>query len=101
MYALRQIPSSPLTDARGLTLTEAFQRIMGLTGRAYRFTRTGRVMHLLMTDPPEADFLSHATNDVVARQEIMGLVCRHGLGEFEFMTDAQYERIVAGDGLVA
>ena len=69
MYTFRCIPSDRHTDARGLSLHEAFMRCMGLSGRAYRFTRTGGRMHLLLTNPPPdaPDFASDATNDSVAR----------------------------------
>jgi hypothetical protein len=95
MYTLRHIPPHRHTDARGLSLDEAFVRIVALAGRQFMFTRTGHVMHLLMTNvaPGEPEFLSHATNDAVARQDIKGQVCRHGLGLFKVMTDAEYARL--------
>lgn len=102
MYTLRQIPADPRSDARGLTLDEAFVRMMGLTGRAYRFTRTGWAMQLLLTEPPgDVDFLSHATNDAIARQDIKRQVCQHGLGAFTLMTDAEYANQSAGEKLAA
>lgn len=81
MYTLRSVPPDRRTDARGLTLDEAFVRMMALSDRVYRFTRTGWAMQLLMTNvaPGEPDFTSHATNDAVARREIKAQVCRHGL----------------------
>jgi hypothetical protein len=96
MYTLRHIPAERRTDARGLTLDEAFVRMMALADRQYMFTRTGWVMHLLMTNRAidEPEFTSHATNGAVARQEIKRQVCRHGLGMFELMTDAEYASAV-------
>ncbi len=77
--------------------------MMALADRQYAFTRTGWVMHLLMTNVPpgEQDFMSHATNNAVARQEIKAQVCRHGLGLFQLMTDQEYERTVAEVRLAA
>ena len=71
--------------------------MMALADRHYAFTRTGWVMQLLMTNvaPGEPDFLSHATNNAVARQEIKRQVCRHGLGLFQLLTDQEYERTLA------
>ena len=43
MYTVRTIPPDFLTDARGLTLQEAFTRIMALMDRHYAFARTCRV----------------------------------------------------------
>ena len=103
MYILRQVPADPARDARGLSLDEAFVRMMALSERQYRFVRTCRVMHLLMTnvEPSWPDFLSHATNDAVARQEIKRQVCRHGLGEFEVLTDTEYAQLASGAGRAA
>jgi hypothetical protein len=92
MYTIRTIPPSPNTDARGLTLEEAFVRIMALADRQYMFTRTARVMHLLMTNvaEDEPEFLSEITVDLHARRAIMAQICDHGLGLFTVMTDEQY-----------
>jgi hypothetical protein len=92
MYTVRSIPSDITTDARGLTLTEAFCRIMALMGRHYAFARTGRVMHLMMTDvgSDEPEFLSEFSTDETARNAIMAQVCAHGLGRFRVITDEQY-----------
>ena len=92
MYTIRTIPPDILSDARGLTLAEAFTRIMALMGRQYRFTRTGRVMHLLMTDvaDDEPEFCSEFTTDETARNAIMAQVCTHGFGRFRVITDEQY-----------
>ena len=43
IYSVRSIPRDPRTDARSLTLLEAFTRIMALSDRQYRFLRTGWV----------------------------------------------------------
>jgi hypothetical protein len=96
MYTLRTVPPDRRTHARALSLDEAFVRMMALADRQYRFTRTGWAMQLLMTNvsPNEPEFVSHATNDAVARQEIKRQVCRHGLGLFEVLTDAEYDRAV-------
>jgi hypothetical protein len=94
MYTVRTIPPDILTDARGLTLAEAFTRIMALMGRHYAFARTCRVMHLMMTgvEEGEPEFLSEFTTDETARNAIMAQVCAHGFGRFRVVTDDQYRR---------
>jgi hypothetical protein len=94
MYTLRSIPPDILTDARGLSLNEAFVRIMALMDRHYVFTRTGRVMHLLMSEvgADEPEFSSEFTTDETARNAIMAQVCTHGFGRFRVITDEQYRR---------
>jgi hypothetical protein len=92
MYTVRTIPADILTDARGLTLQEAFTRIMALMGREYAFARTCRVMHLMMTGVREGEpeFLSEFTTDETARNAIMAQVCAYGFGRFRVITDEQY-----------
>jgi len=92
MYTIRSIPADILTDARGLTLQEAFTRIMALMGREYAFARTCRVMHLMMTGVKEGEpeFLSEFTTDETARNAIMAQVCAYGFGRFRVITDEQY-----------
>jgi len=94
MFTLRCTPPDPFSDAPGLTLSEAFVRMMALSGRAYMFTRTGYVMHLLMTDPPmgASEFQSKNGSDWAARMEIIEQVCAHGLGEFQVVTDEEYHQ---------
>jgi hypothetical protein len=96
MYTIRTIPPDLASDARGLTLAEAFARIMALMGRHYAFTRTGRVMHLLMTEvgDDEPEFSSEFTTDETARNAIMAQVCAHGFGRFRVIADEQYAREV-------
>jgi hypothetical protein len=98
IYTIRTVPPERLTDAPGLTLYEAFVRMMALSGRAYMFTRTNWVMHLQMTDPPldAPAFVSRNGSDWAARMEIAEQVCSHGLGEFQVVTDEQYHRERAG-----
>ena len=93
MYTVRTIPADILTDARGLTLQEAFTRIMALMGREYAFARTCRVMHLMMTGVKEGEpeFLSEFTTDETARNAIMAQVCAYGFGRFRVITDEQYK----------
>jgi hypothetical protein len=92
MHTVRTIPADILTDARGLTLQEAFTRIMALMGREYAFARTCRVMHLMMTGVKEGEpeFLSEFTTDETARNAIMAQVCAYGFGRFRVITDEQY-----------
>lgn len=97
MYTVRHIPAQRVTDARGLTLHEAFMRLIALSERHYAFTRTGRLMHLLMTNPPPGavEFASEVANDAVARDEIKEKVCGHGLGQFVVMRDEEYAELLA------
>jgi hypothetical protein len=81
-------PSRPA--ARGLTLAEAFARVMALAGRErWAFPRTARVMHLVLipchTDDPIFD--SSLAIDSQARDDIMAQVCAHGFGQFRITTD--------------
>ena len=103
MYTVRHIPPTHRTDARGLTLDEAFVRMMALTERHYRFVRTGWGTQLLMTNtqPGEPTFYVDMIFSAEARQEIKRRVCAHGLGLFQFMSDADYVRLIAGDVLAA
>src|SRR4051794_8498365 len=96
LYTLRTLPSSLTTDARGLTLLETFTRMMALSGRQYRFFRTSWVTHLAMTDPPPGEplFESNLTGWAAPREDIIGQVCAHGLGQFLVMTDEQYRQEV-------
>ncbi len=102
-YTVRTLPADCKTDARGLTLLEAFTRMMALSGRQYRFMRTGWVTHLAMTpkDPGEPDFQSKLTGWAAPREDIMQQVCAHGLGQFEMVTDEQYRREVLGGQVAA
>jgi hypothetical protein len=71
--------------ARGLSLPEACARVMALSGRErWAFTRTARVMHLVIFDPRPADpsFESEQAVDRAARNDIMVQVCAHGFGQF-------------------
>lgn len=103
MYTIRDIPPSLSTDARGLTLDEAFVRMMALTERHYLFVRTGWGTQLLMTNvqPGEPIFYVDLIFGAEARQEIKRRVCAHGLGQFRFMTDEDYMSLITGDGLAA
>jgi len=103
MYTLRHLPPDRRTDARGLTLDEAFVRMMALSERHFQFVRTGWGTQLLMTNtqPDEPIFYIDALFSHASRQEIKGMVCAHGLGLFQCMTDDDYRRVIAGDGLAA
>ena len=104
MYTVRSIPPDRRTDARGPTLIDAFQRLISLSGIvAYRFTRTGRQMHLLTAPslPDAPEFASSHPSDPAAWDEIRLQVLRHGLGQFTVMTDAEYDRLLAGERVAA
>jgi hypothetical protein len=97
MYTLRHIPPDRRTDARGLTLDEAFVRMMALSERQFRFVRTGWGTQLLMTNcsPGEPIFYIDMIFSEPARQEIKRRVCAHGLGLFQVITDEEYVRLIA------
>ncbi len=100
MYTLRNIPPDRRSDARGLTLDEAFVRLMALSERQCMFVRTGWGTQLLMTNaqPSEPIFYVDMIFSVEARQEIKRRVCAHGLGLFQFMTDEEYLRAATDNG---
>jgi hypothetical protein len=70
--------------AVGLTLDEAFARIMALCERHYAFARVGRVMRLYVStaDLGEPEFDSDLPTDIYARRAIKAQVCDHGLGRY-------------------
>jgi hypothetical protein len=81
------------TIAPGLTLVEAFTRVMAMAGRDYIFFRTGAwVMHLVSPRKPpgEPEFESSLAVDAQARAAIMRQVCEHGLGLFRMVHDEQF-----------
>jgi hypothetical protein len=88
------IPLAPEsgTIAPGLTLTEAFTRLMAVAERDYMFFRTCWVMHLVSPKKPagEPEFESPLAVDGQARAAIMRQVCEHGLGLFRMVTDEQF-----------
>jgi hypothetical protein len=82
------------TVAPGLTLLEAFTRLMAVAGRDYMFFRTGWVMHMVSPGKPhgEPEFESPLAVDSQARAAIMRQVCEHGLGLFRMVPDEQFCR---------
>jgi hypothetical protein len=80
------------TAAPGLTLLEAFTRLMAVAGRDYMFFRTGWVMHMVSPRKPpgEPEFESSLAVDAQARAAIMRQVCEHGLGLFRTVPDEQF-----------
>jgi hypothetical protein len=94
------IPLAPElgTVGPGLTLAEAFTRLMAVAGRDYMFFRTGWVMHLVSPQKPagEPEFESSLSVDGQARAAIMRQVCDHGLGLFRIVPDEQFHRGMAG-----
>ena len=82
------------TVAPGLTLAEAFTRMMAAAERDYMFFRTGWMMHLATPQKAagEPNFESSLSVDAQARADIMRQVCEHGLGLFRMVSDEQYQR---------
>jgi hypothetical protein len=91
LYTL--LPLIPGTEppAAGLTLEEAFTRIMALCERHYTFARVGRVMRLYVSDAAvgEPEFESDVPIDAYARRAIKAQVCEHGLGRYRILCEAQ------------
>jgi hypothetical protein len=83
------------TVAPGLTLLEAFTRVMAVAERDYMFFRTGWVMHMVSPEKPpgEPDFESSLSIDSHARAAIMRQVCDHGLGLFRIVPDERADPI--------
>ena len=93
-------------EASGLSLEEAFVRLMVLTGCDYSFARDGAEMRLLFqrrkpqpvigfasdewTEFMNPDFRSAISNDEEARRSIMEQMIEHGLGHYCVMPDDQY-----------
>ncbi len=94
LYTLIPLHHKHGTIAPGLTLREAFTRVMAVAGRDYMFFRTGAwVMHLTTPGKPvgEPQFESTLAVDAQARAEIMQKVCDHGLGLFQMIPHEQFQ----------
>jgi hypothetical protein len=95
LFTLIPLDPAAETPAPGLTLKEAFTRLMALAGRDYMFFRTGAwVMHLVTPQMPvgEPHFESSLSVDTQARAAIMREVCEHGLGIYRLEPDKQFHR---------
>ncbi|HEY1749596.1 MAG TPA: hypothetical protein VGG11_22905 [Xanthobacteraceae bacterium] len=84
----------------GLTLAEAFARMMAFARCDYAFGRTNGDMHLSLTQsddapsetgPPPA-LQSKLLDDVRARAEIMRRFLKHGFNGYRIMTDEDWQR---------
>lgn len=90
--------------ARGLSLPEAFARVMALSGRdGWGFTRTARVMHLVIFEAQPGDpvFESQIAVDRAARKDIMAQVCAHGFGQFQVIPNNESNTMEAARERVA
>jgi hypothetical protein len=95
LYTLVPLDPTQGTNAPGLTLLEAFTRLMAFAGRDYMFFRTGAwVMHLVTPQKPagETNFESSLSVDAQARAAIMRQVCEHGLGLYRIVPDIQFHQ---------
>ena len=87
LFTVRDL-GSHARPAGGLRLSEAFSRVMSLSGRErWVFTRTARIMHLVIVYPQQGDpiFQSALAVDRAARNDVMSQVCAHGFGQFRVM----------------
>jgi hypothetical protein len=92
LFTLIPLDRGLAAAAPGLTLLEAFTRLMAVAGRDYMFFRTGWVKHMVSPRKPhgEPEFESPLAVDAQARADIMRQVCEHGLGLFRMVTDEQF-----------
>jgi hypothetical protein len=97
-------------EAPGLSLEEAFARLMVLAGCDYSFARDGTEMRLLFQrrqPRPEIgfasdewmefmnpDFRSAVVDDEEARRSIMEQTIEHGIGPFRAMPDEEYQALM-------
>jgi hypothetical protein len=84
LYTVHDL-ENPAAIARGLSLPEAFARVMALSGRErWAFARTARTMHIVIFEaqPGDPSFESELAVDRAARNDIMAQVCAHGFGQF-------------------
>jgi hypothetical protein len=94
LYTLIPLHPRHGTIAPGLTLVEAFTRVMAMAERDFMFFRTGAwVMHLTTPGKSvgEPQFESILAVDTQARAEIMRQVCDHGLGLFQMIPDERLQ----------
>jgi len=104
LYTLIPLHPKHGTIAPGLTLLEAFTRLMAVAGRDYMFFRTGAwVMHLTTPGKPPGEpvFESTLAVDAQARAEIMRQVCDHGLGLFQMIPQEHTQTEGFGHGRAA
>jgi hypothetical protein len=95
LYTLIPLTPNAGTLAPGLTLMEAFMRLMAVAERDFMFFRTGGwVMHLVTPQKPsdEPNFESTLSVDAQARTAIMRQVCEHGLGLFRMVKNEEFHR---------
>jgi len=87
-YTVLPLDAHDEAIAAGLSLEEAFARIMALCERQYVFCRTGGVMRLYLTNGSlgEREFESDLPTDMYARRAIKAQVCEHGLGRYRVET---------------
>jgi hypothetical protein len=88
-------------QASGLTLSEAFARMMALAQCGYTFGRSNGDMYLTLTpadapesfpaDPPPA-LKSKQLDNERARAEIMRRFLKHGYGGYRIITDEDWQR---------
>jgi hypothetical protein len=103
LFTLSPLDPSLGAIGRGLTLREAFTRLMALAERDYMFFRTGWVMHLTTPGKPsgEPDYESSLSVDAQARTAIMRQVCEHGMGLFRVVPDEQFQNERIGNDRAA
>lgn len=93
-------------EAPGLTLEEAFARLMALAGCDYSIARDGGEMRLLFQrrqpqpeigfadaewmDFMNPDFRSAVVDDNEARRNVMEQMIEHGFGNYRVVPDEQY-----------
>jgi len=101
-YTVVSVADEEGAQGSGLTLTEAFTRMMAFARCDYAFGRSHGDMHLSLTqsadapegydtEPPPA-LRSKQLDDVKARAEIMRRFVNHGVNGYRIMTDQDWQR---------
>jgi hypothetical protein len=82
LFTLAPLAPTLGTAAPGLTIAEAFRRLMAVAERDYMIFRTCWVMNPVSPQKPpeEPEFASSLAVDAQARAAIILQVCEHGLG---------------------
>ena len=100
-YTVYSLTDEDGAQASGLTLSEAFARMMALAQCDYAFGRFSGDVHLTLrpADAPDSfpaepppECRSKLMDDAMARAEIMRRVLKNGYGGYRIVTDEDWQR---------